>query len=101
MVGNFRCPSPDGYYRDPESCSNFFHCIDGKAMTRKCDPNNYFDPQASVCRWDKLVTDCDDSGRPVARDRCEWVGMELGRGVEECWMGGGGTGGWGLGQAVD
>ncbi|KAK7087242.1 uncharacterized protein [Littorina saxatilis] len=69
QVDGFQCPTTDGYYRDPASCSTYYHCIDGKAMPRVCDPNNFFDPQASQCRWAKLVTDCDNRGLPVYVDK--------------------------------
>uniref|UniRef100_A0A1A9UDY4 Chitin-binding type-2 domain-containing protein n=1 Tax=Glossina austeni TaxID=7395 RepID=A0A1A9UDY4_GLOAU len=44
---------------DHTSCSNYFICVDDKAVKQKCPPGYYFDRSASICDLAFMVK-CDD-----------------------------------------
>ncbi|EDW70965.1 uncharacterized protein Dvir_GJ11255, isoform A [Drosophila virilis] len=47
---------PNGaYLRDSKSCSKFYICANGQAISRSCPKNLYFDVKKKVCNFPQLV----------------------------------------------
>ncbi|KAH8369666.1 hypothetical protein KR093_000572, partial [Drosophila rubida] len=50
---------PNGaYLRDPKSCSKFYTCLNGRAISQSCPRTLYFDINKKVCNFPSLVK-CD------------------------------------------
>lgn len=46
----FKCPTPDGFYPIPGTCSgNYYSCIGGNPYVQTCPGTAVFDPATSVC----------------------------------------------------
>jgi hypothetical protein len=52
------CPRLYGTYGDPESCSVFYKCIDGKANRYECPPGLAYDQVEKGCKWADQVPEC-------------------------------------------
>ncbi|XP_046656308.1 probable chitinase 10 [Daphnia pulicaria] len=60
-AGVFFCPTPNGLFPDPASCSNFYSCSNGQAFKMACGSGLYFNPTLLVCDWPANVQ-CTISG---------------------------------------
>lgn len=49
--GKFVCPSSNGLFPDPISCSNFYSCANGMAYRMSCGTGLLYNPTISVCDW--------------------------------------------------
>ncbi|KAI9552833.1 hypothetical protein GHT06_020715 [Daphnia sinensis] len=47
----FVCPSPNGLFPDPASCTSFYNCGHGTPYLTQCSPGTYFNPAMSYCDW--------------------------------------------------
>jgi len=57
-ISTKHCPRLYGTYADPESCSVFYKCIDGKANMYECPPGLAYDQEKRGCHWADQVPDC-------------------------------------------
>ena len=53
----FRCPH-DGYFRDKNDCTKFFHCTHGMPYHVKCNGGLYYNPANKICDWPARVKEC-------------------------------------------
>merc|ERR1711874_647945 len=52
------CPTPEGTFRNPANCSEFYQCVAGIPYLQFCpDPTTYFSPDCNCCDWKENV-DC-------------------------------------------
>ncbi|XP_050410542.2 chitin-binding domain protein cbd-1 isoform X3 [Patella vulgata] len=65
VVVEFDCPEPDGYYRKPDNCRAYYHCIDNNAALLECESGSLFDVYLGKCTWSKMVSDCDENDKPI------------------------------------
>lgn len=49
--GEFCGGKPDGLYANPESCTSFYHCSNGRGGLTPCGGGLYFNPVPKVCDW--------------------------------------------------
>ncbi|XP_057381178.1 chitotriosidase-1-like [Daphnia carinata] len=59
--GTFVCPSPNGLFPDPASCSSFYNCGHGTPYLTQCSAGTYFNPNMLYCDWPWNVN-CATSG---------------------------------------
>lgn len=52
------------YFRDPKSCSKFYVCANGRAISRQCPRGLHFDLKSKFCNYPSLVQ-CELEGSPV------------------------------------
>ena len=52
------CPRLYGTFPDPESCSVFWKCFDGKANRYECPPGLAYDAVSHGCKWADQVPEC-------------------------------------------
>jgi len=45
----FDCPKPNGIFADPEDCSKFYNCANGKANGETCNDDMLFDEELLIC----------------------------------------------------
>jgi len=57
----FTCPSPNGLFANPSSCSSFYNCGYGIAYLTNCPTGLDFNPTISACDWPYNVK-CSSSG---------------------------------------
>jgi len=55
---SFTCPSPDGFYPYPDTCTKFYQCIGGKPFIYSCPSSLYFNPAIRACDWPANVPSC-------------------------------------------
>ncbi|XP_048250966.1 uncharacterized protein LOC124137847 isoform X4 [Haliotis rufescens] len=67
--GPFVCPSREGYFRDPKTCTMFYECKEGVPKSKSCGPETLFDDKKKKCTWPELVPDCDVYGRVIPSDQ--------------------------------
>merc|ERR1711874_253347 len=50
------CPTPEGTFRNPANCSEFYQCVAGIPYLQFCpDPTTYFSPDCNCCDWKENV----------------------------------------------
>lgn len=54
----FTCPTPDGYFPFPDTCTKFYQCIAGNPFIYSCPANLFFNPAISACDWPENVPSC-------------------------------------------
>ena len=47
---NFRCPEPNGKFRDPEQCDLYYECEDNEFSALLCDDGLLFDDRDPIQR---------------------------------------------------
>jgi hypothetical protein len=57
-VATRNCPRLYGTFPDPESCSVFWKCFDGKANRYECPPGLAYDAVSRGCKWADQVPEC-------------------------------------------
>jgi len=57
-ISTDKCPRLYGTFADPESCSVFWKCLDGKANRYECPPGLAYDQNDRGCKWADQVEDC-------------------------------------------
>ncbi|KAK6183735.1 hypothetical protein SNE40_006344 [Patella caerulea] len=71
VVVDFDCPKPDGYYRKPDNCRAYYHCIDNNAALLECESGSLFDVYLGKCTWSKMVSDCDENDKPIGTSKVQ------------------------------
>jgi len=66
------CPRRNGFYPFPasESCSKFYHCLEGTAYEKECPAAVIFDPEIGTCIQPDLSTRKDCSASTVLNFKC-------------------------------
>ena len=57
-ISTTNCPRLYGTFADPESCSVFWKCLDGKANRYECPPGLAYDAVDRGCKWADQVPEC-------------------------------------------
>jgi hypothetical protein len=57
-IATRNCPRLYGTFPDPESCSVFWKCFDGKANRYECPPGLAYDAVSRGCKWADQVPEC-------------------------------------------
>ncbi len=61
-ASDFSCPSPSGFYANPDDCASFYQCSGDVPYLYPCADGTYYDEIMVVCNWEDMV-DC--GSRPV------------------------------------
>ncbi|XP_031575022.1 chitin-binding domain protein cbd-1-like [Actinia tenebrosa] len=60
LTSGFSCKGQkNGLYQDPNDCSGFINCWDGRIFFQKCPKGLNFNPKTKYCDWPENVT-CPD-----------------------------------------
>ncbi|XP_071956953.1 protein obstructor-E-like [Antedon mediterranea] len=60
-IGNtFECPTSEGLFANPDSCSMFYQCAHGIEYHKHCPDNLVFNPVAKYCDWTYNVPSCNN-----------------------------------------
>jgi len=65
---NFRCPEPNGKFRDPEQCDLYYVCEDGEFEALLCDDGLLFDDAKTNYETCKLPHDVDCGDRAFVQE---------------------------------
>ena len=66
---NFRCPEPNGKFRDPEQCDLYYVCEGGEFVAELCDDGLLFDDSRVNYEVCKLPHDVDCGDRAFVQGR--------------------------------
>ena len=66
---NFRCPEPNGKFRDPEQCDLYYECEDNQFEALLCDDGLLFDDSKTNYETCKLPHDVDCGDRAFVQGR--------------------------------
>ena len=53
----FECPH-DGYFRDEDDCTRFYHCTHGIPYLVRCNGGLFYNPINQICDWPARVSVC-------------------------------------------
>jgi len=79
--GDPHCERLNGFYPFPprDSCSKFYHCLEGKAYEKSCPEGVIFDPKKGACVHPDMSTRSDCAAHTVLNFKCPNMNQRFAR----------------------
>jgi len=80
-LGDPHCERMNGFYPFPprDSCSKFYHCLEGKAYEKSCPEGVIFDPKKGTCVHPDMSTRVDCAAHTVLNFKCPNMNQRFAR----------------------
>lgn len=80
-IGDPQCARLNGFYPFPprDSCSKFYHCLEGKAYEKSCPEGVIFDPSKGACVHPDMSTRVDCAAHTVLNFKCPNMNQRFSR----------------------